>query len=93
MTRLFCSVVVAVGIAACTAGAEQEQLPKGRNVNPDAGLIADFKQRVDAYVKLRAAAESTSPDLNQTKKPQEIVTAEKSMRSAHPRNPSLGQTR
>jgi hypothetical protein len=86
MTRLFCSVVVAIGIAACTAGAQQkeqlqqkDQMPKGSNMNPDAGLMADFKQRVDAYVKVRAEAESASPDLNQTKKPQEIVTAEKSI--------------
>ncbi len=86
MTRLVCCVVVAIGIAACTAGAEQkdqlqqkDQMPKGRNVNPDAGVAADFKQRVDAYVKVRAGAETASPDLNQTKKAQEIVTAEKSI--------------
>ncbi len=54
-------------------------MPKGSNVNPDAGLVADFKQRVDAYVKVRAKAETASPDLNQTNKPQEIVTAEKSI--------------
>ena len=40
-------------------------MPKGSNVNPDAGLVADFKQRVDAYVKVRAKAETASPDLNQ----------------------------
>ena len=28
-------------------------MPKGTNVNPDAGLIADFKAKVDAYDKLR----------------------------------------
>ena len=80
MTRLLCSAVVAVAVAACTAGAQQsEQSPKARNVNPDAGLMNDFKQRVDAYVKLRAGAETAAPDLAETKKPQEIVTAEKSI--------------
>ena len=75
---MWCSVVVATWMAACTADAQQNQeMPRGRNVNPDAGVIADFTQRVDAYVKLRAKAAGAAPDLHTTQKPQEIVTAEK----------------
>lgn len=54
-------------------------VPQGKNVNPDAGLIADFTKRVETYVKLRNQAEKAAPDLERTKQPQEIVTAEKSI--------------
>jgi hypothetical protein len=58
---------------------EAQPLPQGKNVNPDAGLMADFTKRVDTYVKLRDEAERAAPDLERTKQPQEIVTAEKSI--------------
>lgn len=56
-------------------------MPKGSNVNPDAGLVAEFTKRVDAYVKLRNDAANAAPELERTKKPAEINTAEKSMAS------------
>jgi len=59
------------------AGAQQ--IPKGSNVNPDAGLVAEFKKKIEGYVKLRNEAEHASPNLEQTLKPGEIVTAEKSI--------------
>jgi hypothetical protein len=74
-------------VAACSSSAQQvhradpQQSPRaGTAVNPDAGLLADFKKRVDEYVKLRAKAESAaSADLQETSKPAEIATAERSM--------------
>jgi hypothetical protein len=55
-------------------------MPKGTNVNPDAGLVADFKKRVDEYVKVRDKAENAAPvELEKKSQPTEIATAEKSM--------------
>ena len=65
--------------ASSTPPAESQQIPKGSNANPDAGLVADFKKRVDAYVKLRKDAEGNAPDLKRTDKPGEIATAETTM--------------
>lgn len=53
---------------------------KGTNANPDAGLVADFKQRVNDYVKLRDKAENKAPvELEKQSQPAEIVAAEKSI--------------
>jgi hypothetical protein len=60
-------------------------MPKGTNTNPDAGLVTDFKKRVDEYVKLRDKAENKAPvELEEKSTPAEIVTAEKSL-AAHVR--------
>ena len=49
-------------------------------MNPDAGMVADFKKRVDDYVKLREKASAAAPvELQEKSKPADIVTAEKSM--------------
>jgi hypothetical protein len=64
--------------------AQAQPMPKGTNTNPDAGLVADFKKRVDDYVKLRDKAENKSPDLEKKSQPTEIVMAEKSI-AAHVR--------
>ena len=74
-------------IAACSSSSAQQasradtqQMPKGSNVNPDAGVVADFKKRVDDYVKLREKAEAAAPaDLQEKSKPAEINAAEKNM--------------
>lgn len=66
--------------APSTPPVEAQQLPKGKNVNPDAGLMADFRKRVDEYVKLRDKAEGAAPvELKEKSQPAEIATAEKSM--------------
>ena len=59
--------------------AQAQQMPKGTNVNPDAGMVADFRKKVDAYAKLRKDAEGAAPDLKRTEKPVEIVVAEKTL--------------
>ena len=76
-TTLLVSVITGCLIA--TGGAAAQEMPKARNVNPDAGLAADFRKRVDAYVELRVKAENASPDLERTNKPAEIGTAEQSI--------------
>lgn len=87
MTKPLCIHVLALClVAACSSSAQQtrpdpkQTTPKATNVNPDAGLVADFKKRVDDYVKLREKAEAAGPaDLQEKSKPAEIATAEKSM--------------
>ena len=89
-----CAITMCL-VVACSSSAQQaqrpdgRQMPKGSNVNPDAGLAADFKKRVDDYVKLREKAAAAAPvDLQEKSKPAEINSAEKSMagkiRSARP---------
>jgi hypothetical protein len=70
-------------LAGCTSSAQQpaaQQAVKTAGTNPDAGLIADFKQRVDEYVKVRNKAEGAAPvELEKKSQPAEIVTAEKTL--------------
>jgi len=65
--------------APSAAPAQTQQMPKGTNVNPDAGVLADFKAKVDAYDKLRRDLESKTPALKQTEDPAKIAVAEKAM--------------
>ncbi len=80
--------------AACTSSAQQpalrdaapsapptrsQQVPKGTNVNPDAGLLADFNAKVGAYNELRKELEKKAPPLKTTNDPAEIVLAEKAL--------------
>ena len=86
--------LITIGLlGACSSSAQQapskppasappaaaQQMPKGTNTNSDAGMIADFKKRVDDYVKLRDRAENAAPDLEKKSQPVEITTAEKSI--------------
>ncbi len=83
LTYIVAASLLSTGVpdAAVAASAETQakQLPGGKNVNPDAGLMSEFRKRVDEYVKLRDKAERAAPDLERTEKPAEIVTAEKDM--------------
>jgi len=80
-----CALTICL-VAACSSSAQQAQradaqeMQKGSNVNPDAGLAADFKKRVDDYLKVREKAAAAAPvDLQEKSKPAEINSAEKSM--------------
>ena len=70
-------IVAGCLLMACAPAAAQ--MPKGSNVNPDAGLVAEFTKKVNAYVKLRNSVTGFAPDLKRTEKPGEIAVAEKSM--------------
>lgn len=59
--------------------AQAQQLPKGSNVNPDAGVMADFKARVEKYNELRRDLEKKTPPLKRTDDPAEIERAEKAV--------------
>jgi len=80
MTKtLYTYLLTLVLFAACSTSAEQApkgEMPKGSNVNPDAGLVADFKQKVDDYVKLRDGA---APPMKENSTPAEISAAEQTI--------------
>jgi hypothetical protein len=58
---------------------EAQQMPKGTNVNSDAGLLAEFKKNVDAYNELRKDSEKKAPAMKRTNEPAEIVQSEKAI--------------
>src|SRR6187431_1934881 len=62
--------------AALTPVAEQA---KATGVNPDAAVLADFKSRIDAYMKLRKEAVKDAPRLKETKDPAKIKAAQDAM--------------
>src|SRR5678816_1343732 len=49
---------------------------KATGVNPNAAVLADFKSRVDAYMKLRKSAVKDAPALKETKDPAKIKAAQ-----------------
>ena len=63
-------------MAALTPVAEQA---KATGVNPDAAVLADFKSRIDAYMKLRKEAVKDAPRLKETKDPAKIRAAQDAM--------------
>ena len=83
MTKtLYLYVAVMCLSAACSSSAQQaprtdaQQMSKGTNANPDAGLIAAFTEKVQAYDKLRKDLAKDSPPLKETNNPAEIANAE-----------------
>lgn len=78
--KVMSTVLIAWLTIACApsgTAAEAEQMPKGTNVNPDAKQMADFRAKVDAYVKLREDLASGGPKLKETIDPTAIGEAEK----------------
>ena len=65
--------------APAAPSAQAQQLPKGSNVNPDAGVLADFKANVDKYVEFRKDLEKKAPPLKKTEYPGEIQRSEKAV--------------
>jgi hypothetical protein len=63
-------------VAALTPVADQAQ---ATGVNPDAAVLADFKSRIDAYMKLRKEAVKDAPRLKETKDPAKISAAQDAM--------------
>jgi hypothetical protein len=68
-------------VAACSSSAQQASRSEtpvhtGSNVNPDAGLLAEFTAKVNAYNKLRADLAKDTPRLKETTDPAQIANAE-----------------
>lgn len=80
-------VLAAWLLVSCGMSAEQApketpknaEVGKGSNVNPDAGLLADFKKKVDAYNELRTGLQRKTQPLKKTDDPGDIALAEKAL--------------
>ena len=80
--RLYAHLLAVVLFSACSTSAQQtprQTMPKGSNVNPDAGLVADFKKKVDDYIKLRDGAAKDGPAVTDKATPGEISAAEQAL--------------
>jgi hypothetical protein len=79
---LFAACSSSASSSAASASAQQmpkQEMPKGSQVNPDAGLIADFNKRVDDYEKLRDSAAKSVTPLKDKSTPEEIVAHERAL--------------
>jgi hypothetical protein len=86
MTKLLFVYLIALCVTASNSvsaqrapQADSQELPKGSNVNPDAGLIASFNEKVAAYNELRQKLAKESPRLKETTDPAQIGEAEKTL--------------
>jgi hypothetical protein len=82
---LTCAITAACLVAACSTSAEQNTKPpasppaSGTYANSDAKLLADFKAKVDEYVKMRNKLDNATPPLKKTDDPAAITAAEKAL--------------
>ena len=74
MTRLL--TTVALALLAHVSAVNALQKPAA---NPDAVLLADFKDRIDKYVELRNKADDSAPPLKKTPAAAEIRTAQNAL--------------
>jgi len=72
MTRLFAAAVACATLVQASAVRAQHKPA----VNPQAALVADFKDRIDKYVELRKKADDSAPPLKKTPEPAEIRAAQ-----------------
>jgi hypothetical protein len=82
MTKPLYAYAFVLYLSACTTSAQPQatqSTPKGANVNPDAGLVAAFTEKVEAYNKLRRDLAKDSAKLKETNNPAEIGVAEKTL--------------
>jgi hypothetical protein len=75
MTRTAIAILLSFGFVAAVGA----QDPK---VNPDAQLLADFKQRVDKYMELHKRLEDQSPPLKKTDDPAKIKASQDALAKA-----------
>jgi hypothetical protein len=76
MTRFLCAAALSVAAFTSSGGAFQQ--PVGA-VNPDAAVLADFKERVDKYAELRQKADDSAPPLKKTEDPAKIKEAQQGL--------------
>ena len=85
MKNLLPSALVAVWMLsapACVTDAAQQtaKMPEGTSINSDAKLMADFKAKVDDYLKLRKSLEGKSAvPIKSTADPQELLSSQKAL--------------
>jgi hypothetical protein len=74
MTRLLTTVALVLLAHASAVHAQSKPA-----TNPDAAVLADFKDRVDKYVELRNKADNSAPPLKKTPEPAEIRSAQNAL--------------
>jgi len=70
MTGLLAAVVLGMFVDASAVWAQDKP------VNPQAAILADFKDRLDKYVELRNKADDSAPKQKKTPEPSEIKDAQ-----------------
>jgi hypothetical protein len=74
------SLFAASLLCACVTSAQQaSKMPEGTNINSDAKLMADFRAKVDDYLKLRKNAEGKSAPVTGTDNPKQLIDREKAL--------------
>jgi hypothetical protein len=84
MRNLLPGALVAVWMlsaSACVTDAAQQtaKMPEGTHINSEAKLIADFKAKVDDYLKLRKSLEGKGTSMKKTDNPNELLSREKAL--------------
>jgi hypothetical protein len=85
MTLLSLLVTLVLGAlpqAGSTPAKPQPVQAKAGEVNPTGAAVLEFKQRVDAYVKIHNDAESKVPKLTETNDPNQVLSREKGLGDA-----------
>jgi hypothetical protein len=80
MTSIGTVLLLSCGIAAATGGIPQPR--SGTPVNADAQLLVEFKQRVDAYMKVHNRLEKDTPPLKRTDDPVRIKASQDALSAA-----------
>jgi hypothetical protein len=82
------AVLLTLALTSCSASstasgtsstAASSTAVENQQVNPDAKLLQDFKQRVGKYVSIRQKADDDTPPLKNTEDPAEIRVAQESL--------------
>jgi hypothetical protein len=80
MTNVGIALLLSCGIVAAQSGTAQ---PKpGPHVNPEALVLADFKQRIDKYMEMHKRLEKEVPPLKKTEDPATIQASEDALAAA-----------
>jgi hypothetical protein len=78
MRQILITAVLSVLVVQVTTGSAPQASNQTR-VNPSAKVLADFKDRIDAYIDLRKKADDGVPPLKETEHPAEITIAQETL--------------
>lgn len=76
MRELPRSIMAAMCFAAFLPSMAAQQKPAAGQVNPDAAVLQDFRQRIEKYVELQRDLAKQSPPIKETKDPADIAAAQ-----------------
>lgn len=76
LTRTLGVVAVACSVLACGGTEARQQKSDTSRPNADAMVLKDFKDRIEAYTKLRSKLKSDAPPMKETKDPAQIKASQ-----------------